>query len=385
MIEPGDEPFSAPGASNQMLFPSFDDPVDWDSTTNDAFVQTLMGTLPSGSQLGISLAVYPDLSANCDMDGGAGTRDIPEGSAGGDLGLTLPSQGRPQLDETKTLLLGNGSRHGSNDKLIEEENDSPRSSSKSQQTLEGLPSGRFGKPGAEAPWRGLRAESLGLQARNSNVPRSSRPVRKRSLPKRLADSNMTTHLPSATAHRYSGAAARHADHIPPCHSHIPHKMMSGDQVSSGPASTLGNSAQSQNNPGAAPNTRTVPEKKRKQDGTSELVECSKQHCGVMSATKKNESRARPSFADLVRRGVMRPGAHTFYVGQAPVVAEVCEDGTIQYQQMRFRAVSKFALTVLRGRNPARQSCDGWKEMSWNGEKLDKLRARVAEWPPYDGR
>jgi hypothetical protein len=347
MIEPGDEPFSAP-ASNQLLFPSFDDPVGWDSTTNDAFVQTLMGTLPSGSQVGLNLAVYPDLSANCDVDGCVGTEDAPK------------------------VLLGNGSRHGSNDKLVGEDNDSPRGSSKSQQTLVGLRHGRVEEPGREALWR---VESMGLKARNANAPHSPRPVRKRSLPKRLADSNMTTQLPAAVTalrHAGAGAARQQADNIPAWHSQTHLQILSGDQVSSGPTSTLGTSAQSQNNPGAVLST------KRKQDVMSEIVDCGKHHCGEIAATTRNESRARarPSFADLVRQGVMRPGEHTFCIGQAPVVAEVCEDGTILYLGTRFRAVSKFALTVLRARNPARQSCEGWKEMSWNGEKLDKIRARM---------
>lgn len=89
-----------------------------------------------------------------------------------------------------------------------------------------------------------------------------------------------------------------------------------------------------------------------------------------------------------------------------------------YGGTRYRAISKFALVVLRERNPQRQSCDGWKEVggwagqhagagerygegecvavprdqpaftdaisppvfqppqvAWNGEKLDVLRAR----------
>jgi hypothetical protein len=51
-------------------------------------------------------------------------------------------------------------------------------------------------------------------------------------------------------------------------------------------------------------------------------------------------------------------------------------GGIRYAGSRFRAISKFALVVLRERNPSRQSCDGWKEVAWNGEKLDLLRCAV---------
>lgn len=75
---------------------------------------------------------------------------------------------------------------------------------------------------------------------------------------------------------------------------------------------------------------------------------------------------------------MRPGAHRFAVGNVEVSAAVGDDGAITYAGARYRAISKFALVVLRERNPSRQSCDGWKEVAWNGEKLDVLRVRVQQ-------
>lgn len=72
---------------------------------------------------------------------------------------------------------------------------------------------------------------------------------------------------------------------------------------------------------------------------------------------------------------MRPGAYRFTVGMQDIHASLEADGTIVYGGTRYRAISKFALVVLRERNPQRQSCDGWKEVAWNGEKLDVLRAR----------
>lgn len=72
---------------------------------------------------------------------------------------------------------------------------------------------------------------------------------------------------------------------------------------------------------------------------------------------------------------MQPGAYRFTVGMQDIHAGLEPDGTILYAGDRYRAISKFALVVLRERNPSRQSCDGWKEVAWNGEKLDMVRAR----------
>lgn len=423
MLAPTEEPFVEPVAANDLgfqlpsaeLFAPFDDepPVGWD-TTNDVFGQTLLGTLPSGSQLGLNIAVYPDLSANKDDDGG---NDGRGGSSGEDLGLRLPSLERGRLETEDTRVpLGNGSRHGSNDKLDGEEDGSPRGSSKSQQTRVGIPlggklqatTGAFGKTEAPAPWQSsqmlqtfqdaqkMRAETRRLKARNVNVPRSPRPVRTRSLPKRLADSNMATQLPSTNFLTYTSALGvkPRAYQTPGCHSQNPQQVTSADQVSSGPSSTAGNSAQSHNNPVGA-RILTVCGSKRKlttrstspvlndpvtYQQTSVAVSSKQQGSTRMirATSTRTESRGKPSFSDLVSCGVMAPGMHTFYVGQAPIMAEVCNDGAIVYEGTRYRAVSKFALTVLRMRNPARQSCDGWKEVSWNGDKLDKLRAHVAE-------
>jgi hypothetical protein len=72
---------------------------------------------------------------------------------------------------------------------------------------------------------------------------------------------------------------------------------------------------------------------------------------------------------------MQPGSKVFTVGMQDVHAALEADGTILYAGTRYRAISKFALVVLRERNPSRQSCDGWKEVALHGEKLDVLRAR----------
>jgi len=99
---------------------------------------------------------------------------------------------------------------------------------------------------------------------------------------------------------------------------------------------------------------------------------------IRATSARHESKGRPSFCELVSTGFMKPGPHKFSVGHVEVSAVVGDDGAINYDGVRYRAVSKFALVVLRERNPSRQSCDGWKEVSWNGEKLDVLRSRVQQ-------
>ena len=97
---------------------------------------------------------------------------------------------------------------------------------------------------------------------------------------------------------------------------------------------------------------------------------------IRAASTRNKAKGQPSFSEIIKAGFMSPGPQKFCVGQSEVTADVEEDGAIYFGGVRYRAVSKFALVVLRVRNPSRQSCDGWKEVSWNGEKLDSLRTRV---------
>lgn len=99
---------------------------------------------------------------------------------------------------------------------------------------------------------------------------------------------------------------------------------------------------------------------------------------IRATSARHEMKGRPSFAEIVETGFMQPGIHRFHVGNVEVSASVGDDGAITYEGIRYRAISKFALVVLRERNPARQSCDGWKEVALNGEKLDVLRLRVQQ-------
>jgi hypothetical protein len=315
-IEPEDTEGHFLGSSYPELF----DGIGWDAN-NDMFAHNMMAH--NGEGLNMTLNIYDTLG------GMSGNKE-------GQLDFCSPHEPHDGGDATAITgevnnfqrKLGVASRHGSNEKL--DQDYSPKGSSRSQQT-------------------GLLVES----------PR--RPVRTKSLPKRLADSHMTDkvgyHSPTTMLY--------------------PVKSIMSDQVSS----SVGISAQSQNDPGYLQQTRA---NKRKHasgrnsvnDSRGVVVSSKRVPQAIRATSARIESRGKPSFAELVSSGLMVPGMHTFYIGQVPVAAEVCDDGAILYNETRYRAVSKFALQVLRLRNPSRQSCDGWKEVSWNGEKLDKVRVRA---------
>jgi len=181
------------------------------------------------------------------------------------------------------------------------------------------------------------------------VKRTSR--RKRMLPQRLVDSVTSLHTSSTKSLQTTVAVSQGKSYL-------------SDQMSSSDVK----------------NSRTCRSRATEGKGVVNSKGSASSHSGkvrgaqaIRATSARTEMKGRPSFAELVSSGIMRPGVHKFSVGHTDVTATVGEDGAINYDGCRYRAVSKFALTVLRTRNPARQSCDGWKEVSWNGEKLDKLR------------
>lgn len=88
----------------------------------------------------------------------------------------------------------------------------------------------------------------------------------------------------------------------------------------------------------------------------------------------NPTRGKPTFADLVAAGVFQPGDYEFSVGMVQGVhASVLPTGVIRYNSDEYQSISSFALAAARSRNPARQACDGWKEVRWNGRKLEAWR------------
>jgi hypothetical protein len=227
--------------------------------------------------------------------------------------------------------------HGVIEKQIGQSNESPRESSLTQYDGE-----RDGVRKPNSSGEGKKTIQFVEGSRVAKRPPSSR---NRTLPKRLADS--VTHLPSARS-MPSGPLT---------------KSMSSDQISS---SNIKNSRR-----GRGKDAKDVNSK-----NTASRI-ATKPSQTIRATSAKTELKGRPSFCDLVSTGVMKPGVHKFSVGHVEVTATVGDDGAINYAGSRYRAVSKFALVVLRERNPSRQSCDGWKEVSWNGEKLDVLRSRAS--------
>lgn len=320
---------------DELFGPSIDDA--WDTTLNN------MDPIGSG-QLGV-LTIFKDLK-----DLNAPDYTAPKFPASNDAKETFNTdtdKDTAKGKESRPNLGAAGSRHGSNDRLEAHDtmNDSPRESLKSQQTAVGVISRAAAQP------------RLRLAAQ-----RATRPVRTKSLPKRLADANIETTL-------------RKPKNM------ISTPILTVPQQQQQVSSSMEISAQSDN---------VSSDKKRKHAATRSAsvypydqtsVSMSMSMSMVVSSKQlgRSESRGKPSFAELVAAGIMEPGTHAFQVGShSHVTAEICEDGSILYAGALYRAVSKFALQVLRLRNPSRQSCDGWKEVSWRGQKLEKVREMATE-------
>lgn len=90
---------------------------------------------------------------------------------------------------------------------------------------------------------------------------------------------------------------------------------------------------------------------------------------------RSYNRTVPSFADIVRLGLFQPGRVRLTVGNIKdeVEVDVTPGGDIVHEGMAFPSISAFALVVLRSRNAERQACDGWKEVRFNGGKMEVLR------------
>ena len=316
---------------DELFGPSIDDA--WDTTLNN------MDPIGSG-QLGV-LTIFKDLNA---PDYTA--PKFPASNDAKETSNTDTDKDTAEGKEARPNLGAAGSRHGSNDRLEAHDtmNDSPRESLKSQQTAIGM------------IYRATAQPRLRLAAQ-----RSTRPVRTKSLPKRLADANIETTLPKL----------KNMISMPNLTVPQQQQQQQQQQVSC----SMEISAQSDN---------LSSEKKRKHAATRSASVFPYDQTSmsmVVSSTQlgRSESRGKPSFAELVAAGIMEPGTHAFQVGShSHVTAEICEDGSILYAGALYRAVSKFALQVLRLRNPSRQSCDGWKDVSWRGQKLEKVREMASE-------
>jgi len=89
-----------------------------------------------------------------------------------------------------------------------------------------------------------------------------------------------------------------------------------------------------------------------------------------------ESTGRTTFADMVRARLVRTGTQKWAVGHdSDVTVTVTPEGAILYKDGEYNSISSFALAVIRERNPGRRSCDGWKDVKCEGQRLEALRER----------
>lgn len=90
---------------------------------------------------------------------------------------------------------------------------------------------------------------------------------------------------------------------------------------------------------------------------------------------KNES-GRTTFADVVHAHLVKTGFQKLAVGHHPdVTVNVLPEGSILYKGVVYNSISSFALAVIRERNPGRRSCDGWKDVKYEGQRLEALRKK----------
>lgn len=104
---------------------------------------------------------------------------------------------------------------------------------------------------------------------------------------------------------------------------------------------------------------------------------------------RHESTGRTTFADLVHAQLVRTGIQKWTVGhETDIVVTVKPEGppltatnthasvgSILYKGMEYHSISSFALAVIRERNPGRRSCDGWKDVKCEGQRLETIRER----------
>eukprot|EP00210_Caulerpa_lentillifera_P009182 g8754.t1 len=105
--------------------------------------------------------------------------------------------------------------------------------------------------------------------------------------------------------------------------------------------------------------------------------------GSTSRHLKTESRGRSTFADMVRDNVIKTGPQVWTVGHdANIHVFVKPNGCIVYKDSEFNSISSFALAVIRERNPSRLACDGWKDVKYEGKRLDSLRESYLSSTPF---
>lgn len=80
------------------------------------------------------------------------------------------------------------------------------------------------------------------------------------------------------------------------------------------------------------------------------------------------------LSQLVRYGILPAGRHEFVFRQRHACeVEVLPDGDILYQGDLYDTLAKFGRAVSEDTSSGRQTCNCWRDITWQGQKLESLR------------
>ncbi|KAL0037779.1 hypothetical protein WJX77_011584 [Trebouxia sp. C0004] len=80
------------------------------------------------------------------------------------------------------------------------------------------------------------------------------------------------------------------------------------------------------------------------------------------------------MSELVRYGVLPPGRHDFlFKNSRNCEVEVFPDGDILYQGELYDSLARLGKALLEESSTGRQSCNCWRDITWQGDKMETLR------------
>ncbi|KAL0028806.1 hypothetical protein WJX79_008634 [Trebouxia sp. C0005] len=87
--------------------------------------------------------------------------------------------------------------------------------------------------------------------------------------------------------------------------------------------------------------------------------------------KRREQR---QMSQLVRYGVLPAGRHEFlFKNSRTCEVEVFPDGDILYQGELYDSLARLGKALLEESSTGRQSCNCWRDITWQGDKMETLR------------
>lgn len=98
---------------------------------------------------------------------------------------------------------------------------------------------------------------------------------------------------------------------------------------------------------------------------------------ITNAVDSSKTTGRPaiSLQQLVEKGILKPGPDQIscsYKGQT-IVANLADDGFIEYEGHRYQSATSFSITFKRTITPSKQGDDGWKSVIYEGKPLEHYR------------